>query len=118
MRVQCEGVIEAKLGADWADDAGLVLTTSLGTMFHPDNANRKIYEVCDASGLPRFFSHSCRRIGISLRLASGEKLEVVNAIAGHSRPSTAIDLYRTVYAAEKQASVFDLGSFLGAQASA
>jgi integrase len=95
------------LGKSWTE-TGLVFTTSLGTMIHPDNVNRTIARICERSGIRHFSSHTGRHTAISHALRDGEKLEVVSAIAGHARPSITADLYRTVFEDEKRSAVYSI----------
>lgn len=98
---------QALADAAWTE-TDLIFTTSIGTMLHPRNVNRTIYQLCDLAGLPRFSSHSARHTHITQRLRAGEKLEVVSAIAGHANPSVTINTYRHVSEDEKRSSVFSL----------
>jgi integrase len=95
------------LGNSWTV-SNLVFTTTLGTMIHPRNLNRTIDRICKNSELTHFSSHAARKTFITDLLREGEKLEVVSALAGHSRPSITSDIYRTVMEDETRSVVYSI----------
>ena len=55
-----------------------------------------------------FGSHAARHTNLTGRLRDGVPLEVVASIAGHSRPTVTLDIYRTVFEEEKTAVVYSI----------
>nr|WP_169702075.1 tyrosine-type recombinase/integrase [Janibacter terrae] len=74
-------------------DAGLVFTTSKGTMIEPRNLNRFLDEAIARAGLRRIRFHDLRHTCASLLLAQGVSPRVVMEVLGHSQMSMTTDLY-------------------------
>ncbi len=55
-----------------------------------------------------FSSHACRHTNITARGRDGMEASVLSKLARHSRPSTTLDLYRSVFEDETQAAGFNL----------
>ena len=108
---------KALCGSAWAA-SNLVFTTAIGTPLHPRNVNRSIALICLQGGIVPFSSHTGRHTNITQRLRSGQKLEVVAAIAGHASPDITLNIYREVMEDEKRASTFNLRDQLSPPAKA
>ena len=84
--------LERKETTSW-HDAGLVFTTSKGTMIEPRNLNRFLDEAIARAGLRRIRFHDLRHTCASLLLAQGVSPRVVMEVLGHSQMSMTTDLY-------------------------
>ncbi|QBF44964.1 tyrosine-type recombinase/integrase [Janibacter limosus] len=84
--------LEREEATSW-HDAGLVFTTSKGTMIEPRNLNRFLDEAIARAGLRRIRFHDLRHTCASLLLAQGVSPRVVMEVLGHSQMSMTTDLY-------------------------
>lgn len=84
--------LEREEAPSW-HDAGLVFTTSKGTMIEPRNLNRFLDEAIARAGLRRIRFHDLRHTCASLLLAQGVSPRVVMEVLGHSQMSMTTDLY-------------------------
>lgn len=84
--------LEREEATSW-HDAGLVFTTSKGTMIEPRNLNRFLDEAIARTGLRRIRFHDLRHTCASLLLAQGVSPRVVMEVLGHSQMSMTTDLY-------------------------
>jgi len=81
---------------------GLVFTTlkrgkdrKVGTVVHPGNVLRVLYDVLDAAKLPRTRFHDLRHSAASLPVAEGVQLAAVSMLLGHSELRITADCIRT-----------------------
>jgi integrase len=99
-------------------DTGLVFTTQIGTMVHPKNINNAIYTLCRQLKMPPFSSHTGRHTHISARLSRQEvSVEVLAATVGHKDSKITQEVYRSLFASERQAPAFNLSDFMAPTAS-
>jgi integrase len=98
----------------WADpDTGpLVFPTMLGGPVHGRNFAHTLAKLAAKAGVPNIGPHGLRHTYTSLARASGTALEVVSKQLGHARVSITADIYRSVYAEERQAAALDVTDLL------
>lgn len=100
-------------GKDW-QDAGLVFTTSCGTMIEPRNLNRFLDEAIARAGLRRVRFHDLRHTCASLLLAQGVSPRVVMEVLGHTQLSMTTDLYGHVLPSSLRSAADAIDGALGA----
>lgn len=100
-----------KFGEAWPD-TDLVFTTGRGTLLDRHNVQRTIHRLCIRTEIEGFGTHSGRYTNITTRLRAGQLPEVVARIAGHSRVSTTLNIYRKVMPDEVRAAEFSLSGHL------
>jgi integrase len=67
----------------------------VGTVVHPGNVLRVLYDVLDAAKLPRTRFHDLRHSAASLPVAEGVQLAAVSMLLGHSELRITADCIRT-----------------------
>ncbi len=87
---------QAALGEHWANDFGLVFTTSLGTPLGGRNVTRSFHRLLAKAGLERMRFYDMRHTCASLLLAQGVPLRVVMEVLGHSQISLTANTYTHV----------------------
>ena len=80
------------VGMDW-HETGFVFTTTIGTPLDPRNVLRVWHGLLTAAGLPRRAFHVTRHTAVSLLIAEGMPLKVIQEIVGHSLLSTTAEIY-------------------------
>ena len=83
------------LGPAWVD-AGLVFTSTVGTVIEPRNLTRLFDELIARAGVRRIRFHDLRHTCASLLLAQNVPARVVMEILGHSQLAITTDLYSHV----------------------
>ena len=82
-------------GSRW-QDAGLVLTTGIGTPLEPRALNEDFDRIVTKAGLRRVRLHDLRHACASFLLAQGVHPRVVMELLGHSQISLTMDTYSHV----------------------
>lgn len=81
-------------GPAWCDN-DLVFTDEIGRHLNPDRVRRRWRTLRTTMGLDDQVSvRSLRHTFASLHLDTGEAIDVVSDLLGHSRPSTTLNIYR------------------------
>jgi integrase len=80
------------VGAHW-QETGFVFTTTIGTPLDPRNVLRVWHGLLSAAGLPRRSFHETRHTAVSLLIAEGIPLKIIQEVLGHSLLSTTADIY-------------------------
>jgi integrase len=83
------------LGSAWPD-AGLVFTSTVGTVIEPRNLTRLFDQLTEKAGVRRIRFHDLRHTCASLLLAQGVPPRVVMDVLGHSQIAITMDLYAHV----------------------
>jgi integrase len=84
------------VGGHW-HETGFVFTTTIGTPLDPRNVLRVWHGLLATAGLPRRAFHVTRHTAVSLLIAEGIPLKVIQEILGHSLLSTTADIYGHLY---------------------
>jgi integrase len=80
-------------GKNW-QDSGLVFTSTKGTAIDPQNLIKDFKKTLQAAGLPDMRFHDLRHTSITLLLNEvGAPVKEAQRRAGHTRPSTTMDIY-------------------------
>jgi integrase len=82
----------AAAGDRWTD-SGLVFVSTVGTPLDPRNVLRIWHGLLDKAGLERRAFHVSRHTAVSLLIAEGVPLKVIQEVVGHSLLSTTADIY-------------------------
>jgi integrase len=82
----------AAAGDRWTD-SGLVFVSTIGTPLDPRNVLRIWHGLLDQAGLERRAFHVSRHTAVSLLIAEGVPLKVIQEVVGHSLLSTTADIY-------------------------
>jgi integrase len=82
----------AAAGDRWTD-SGLVFVSTIGTPLDPRNVLRIWHGLLDQAGLDRCAFHISRHTAVSLLIAEGVPLKVIQEVVGHSLLSTTADIY-------------------------
>jgi integrase len=85
----------------WVDD-DLVFTTNIGTPIEPRNLNRAWHAVCERAGIRPLRIHDLRHAAASFAYAAGADPKEIQAQLRHSRLSTTLDVYTSVFESVKQ----------------
>jgi len=91
--------IEERLaaGADWQGNAnGLVFTSRRGTPVEPRNVYRQFHVLLEKAGLPIVRFHDIRHTAATVLFEDGASAKQVQALLGHSRVGTTLDIYTHV----------------------
>ena len=83
------------LGPAWVE-AGLVFTSTVGTVIEPRNLSRLFDELISQAGVRRIRFHDLRHTCASMLLAQGVPARVVMDVLGHSQLAITTDLYSHV----------------------
>jgi integrase len=84
-----------RAGTDW-QDSGLVFTTITGGPMAPDRINWYLNKDLNKAGLPHVRVHDLRHTAATLMREQDVAIEVVGKVLGHSRASTALNIYSHV----------------------
>ncbi len=100
-------------GTRWQEQ-DLVFSTELGTLLQHSNLTRHFKAVIERMGLPRntVRFHDLRHTFVTLLLAKGESVRVVQEIVGHSDPQTTQRVYQSVSDDQKRRAVQQLDTLL------
>jgi integrase len=82
----------AAAGDRWTD-SGLVFVSTVGTPLDPRNVLRIWHGLLAEAGLARCAFHVSRHTAVSLLIAEGVPLKVIQEVVGHSLLSTTADIY-------------------------
>jgi integrase len=82
----------AAAGCRWTD-SGLVFVSTIGTPLDPRNVLRIWHGLLAQAGLERCAFHISRHTAVSLLIAEGVPLKVIQEVVGHSLLSTTADIY-------------------------
>ena len=85
-------VERAAVDTRWTD-SGLVFVSTVGTPLNPRNVLRIWHGRQDRAGVTRGPFHASRHTAISLLIAEGLQMKVIQEVAGHSLLSTTADIY-------------------------
>ena len=85
-------MVRAAAGDRWTD-SGLVFVSTVGTPLDPRNVLRIWHGLLDQAGLDRCTFHVSRHTAVSLLIAEGVPLKVIQEVVGHSLLSTTADIY-------------------------
>jgi integrase len=80
------------IGTHW-QETGFVFTTTIGTPLDPRNVLRVWHGILAAAGVPRRSFHVTRHTAVSLLIAEGIPLKIIQEVLGHSLLSTTADIY-------------------------
>lgn len=88
---------EAKLaaGPGWVA-SGHVFTDGAGQALHPEFLTRRFKALCTRAGVPVIKLHGCRHTAVSLMLADGVGVKVVQELVGHASPAITQGVYAHV----------------------
>jgi integrase len=100
-------------GASWKGQ-NLVFCTSIGTPIAPRNLLRSYKALLGRAGLPDMRFHDLRHSFVTLLLAQGESLKVVQELAGHSDPRITQQIYQHVTSDQKRQAVVRMDALLEA----
>ncbi len=101
-------------GPNWKDH-GLVFCTSVGTPIAPRNLLRSYKALLKRAELPDMRFHDLRHSFVTLLLAQGESLKVVQELAGHSDPRITQQIYQHVTNDQKRQAVARMDALLDVQ---
>jgi integrase len=79
-------------GVYW-HETGFVFTTTIGTPLDPRNVLRIWHGLLKVAGVPRRSFHVTRHTAVSLLIAEGIPLKIIQEVLGHSLLSTTADIY-------------------------
>ncbi len=82
-------------GPAW-QEAGLVFTTSLGTLIHPRNVARDFHAAVRRTGARPIRLHDLRHTAATLALTAGANPKQVQEMLGHARVAITLDVYSHV----------------------
>lgn len=86
--------LERRLAGSKWKDMNLVFTSSIGTPIDPRNILADFKKVLKSAGLPPMRFHDLRHTSITMVLNEiGAPIKEAQKRAGHTRPSTTIDIY-------------------------
>jgi integrase len=85
-----------RMAAPLWGDAGLVFTTTIGTVIHRRNCLRWWHQLTGRAGVGRRRFHASRHTAATLMLNNGVPLEVVSATLGHAGLAITADVYAKV----------------------
>jgi integrase len=83
---------QAAAGSRWTD-SGFVFVSTVGTPLDARNVLRIWHRLLEDAGLERRAFHVTRHSAISLLIAEGVPLKVIQEVAGHAQLSTTADIY-------------------------
>jgi integrase len=85
---------QLRAGAQWADNGGLVFTTTIGTPLDAQNiVNRHFKPLLKRAGLPDIRWHDLRHSCFTILLARGTHPKYVQHLAGHASIQLTLDRY-------------------------
>jgi integrase len=93
---ETQALERAAAGARWTD-SGYVFVSTVGTPLDARNVLRAWHRLLEAADLERRAFHVTRHTAISLLIAEGVPLKVVQEVAGHSQLATTADVYGHLY---------------------
>ncbi len=79
-------------GERW-QEGGFVFTTTIGTPLDPRNVIRQWHALLAVAGVERREFHATRHTAVSVMIAQGVPLKVIQEVVGHSLLSTTADTY-------------------------
>jgi integrase len=88
-----------KLGLEWAE-TGRVFPSIFGTPMDAANLRDRFYADLGRLGLPRVTLHSLRKTAASVMAAYGVPVALTQALMGHEKSSTTLDIYTRVGSTE------------------
>ncbi len=84
------------LGPEW-QDSGHVFTSETGAPLDQSNVRtRRYYPALERAGLPRVRPHDLRHTASTLMASEGIPIHMVQAVLGHARSSTTMEIYTHV----------------------
>jgi integrase len=83
---------ERSAAGDRWSDSGLVFVSTVGTPLDPRNVLRILHRLLAQAGLERRAFHVSRHTAVSLLVAEGVPLKVIQEVVGHSLLSTTADI--------------------------
>jgi integrase len=94
--LKCQKVQQAedrlKAGTAW-EDSGLVFTTPLGGLMHPQNLRRVFETAQKQAGMRRIRPHDMRHTFASMCMEKGIHPKLVQEMLGHTSANLSLDLY-------------------------
>lgn len=95
-------------GTAW-QDSGLVFTTPLGGLIHPQNLRRAIESAVKKAGVRRLTPHGFRHTFASVALASGIHPKIVQEMLGHASSELTMDVYSHTTSSLKEDAIAKIG---------
>lgn len=95
-------------GSEWIETDRL-FTAANGSPINPDNVSGWFHEFIKRTGLPAVTVHGLRHTFITLMISKGVDIITVSNLAGHSMPSTTINLYSHAVSERKASAVEAIG---------
>jgi len=95
-------------GDDW-NVADRLFTTIDGLPIHPDTVTGWFHKFIQRIGLPKVSVHGLRHTFITLLISKGVDIVTVSNLAGHSMPSTTINMYAHAVSERKASAVEAVG---------
>jgi integrase len=89
-------------GPGWTD-TDHVFTGEDGQPLHPEFFSRRFKVLCGRAGVPVIKLHGCRHTAVSLMLADGVGVKVVQEMVGHASPSITQSIYAHVMPGQGEA---------------
>ncbi|MDT7705416.1 MAG: hypothetical protein QOG20_1023 [Pseudonocardiales bacterium] len=80
---------------------------------HPEHFSDRFEVLCRKAGVPAIRLHDCRHNAVSLALADGTPVKVVQEMAGHSSPTITQGVYAHVVPGQHEAAGARLSGLLG-----
>jgi integrase len=84
-----------KLGIEWLE-TGRVFAAQFGTPMDAANLRDRFYSDLKRLGLPRVTFHSLRKTATSVMASHGIPVAVIQAVLGHEKSSTTLDIYTRI----------------------
>jgi integrase len=93
-------------------DHDLVFAQADGKPLHPSDVRKEFHRVVRAAGLPRIRFHDLRHGAVTLRLAQGDSLKIVQELLGHSSAAFTLQVYGHLLPGAQEASARKLAERL------
>lgn len=95
-------------GTAW-QESGLVFTTPLGGLIHPQNLRRAIESAVKKAGVRRLTPHGFRHTFASIALSSGIHPKIVQEMLGHASSELTMDVYTHTTSSLKEDAIAKIG---------
>ncbi|OJY40306.1 site-specific integrase [Pseudonocardia sp. 73-21] len=114
LRAHRKAQMQARMaaGPGWTE-TGYVFVREDGLPPHPEHFSDRFEVLCRRAGVPVIRLHDCRHTAVSLALADGTPVKVVQEMAGHSNPAITQGVYAHVMPGQHEAAGARLSGLLG-----